>query len=171
MTYLGVTFYIKGLVQPKIKISPCFTHPQAIVYDFLLSDESNQSYIKKMSLLRSSAKLNKVSGCLCLYVWQLAEVRENCLKRCKYDICLTKIHRFNTGGLYTPPWSHVRHVLLWMDVLYLTFGQLKKTPAHCHYKTWKGQDNFLFNSDWIRLKEESHIHLGCHLAWLKHELI
>ncbi len=42
-----------------MKISPCFTHPQAIVYDFLLSDESNQSYIKKLSLLRSSAKLNK----------------------------------------------------------------------------------------------------------------
>ncbi len=37
--------YIKGLVQPEMKISPCFTHPQAIlgVYDFLLSDESNRS--------------------------------------------------------------------------------------------------------------------------------
>ncbi len=23
--------YIKGLVQPKMKISPCFTHPQAIL--------------------------------------------------------------------------------------------------------------------------------------------
>ncbi len=41
---------IKGLVHPKMKISPCFTHPQSNlgVYDFLLSDESN-SYIKKYS--------------------------------------------------------------------------------------------------------------------------
>ncbi len=39
---------IKGLIHPKMKITPCFTHPQGIlgVYDFLLSDESNQSYIK-----------------------------------------------------------------------------------------------------------------------------
>ncbi len=31
---------IKGLVHPKMKISPCFTHPQGIlgVYDFLFSD-------------------------------------------------------------------------------------------------------------------------------------
>ncbi len=28
-------------------------------------------------------------------------------------------------------------------------------------RDWKSQDNFLYNSDWIRLKEESHIHLGC----------
>ncbi len=38
---------IKGLVHPKMKIRLLFTHPQAIgVYDFLLSDESNRSYIK-----------------------------------------------------------------------------------------------------------------------------
>ncbi len=44
----------------------------------------------------------------------------------------------------------------------LTFcGQLKKTPTHCNDKVWKTKDNFLYNSDWIRLKEESHIHLGC----------
>ncbi len=24
-----------------------------------------------------------------------------------------------------------------------------------------GELNFLYNSDWIRLKEDSHIHLGC----------
>ncbi len=32
-----------------MKITPSFTHPQAIlrVYDFLLSDEHNQSYINK----------------------------------------------------------------------------------------------------------------------------
>ncbi len=39
---------VKGLVHPKIKISLCFTHPQCIlgVYDFLLLDEFNRSYIK-----------------------------------------------------------------------------------------------------------------------------
>ncbi len=33
-----------------MKITPWFTHPQSIlgVYDFLLSDEYNQSFIKKM---------------------------------------------------------------------------------------------------------------------------
>uniref|UniRef100_A0A8C2AIU5 Spectrin beta chain n=1 Tax=Cyprinus carpio TaxID=7962 RepID=A0A8C2AIU5_CYPCA len=43
----------KELVHPKMKISPCFTHPQSIlgVCDFLLSDGSNRSYIKKLSLL------------------------------------------------------------------------------------------------------------------------
>ncbi len=39
--------FLKDLVYPKMKISPCFTHPESIgVYDFLLSDESNRSYIK-----------------------------------------------------------------------------------------------------------------------------
>ncbi len=39
----NITF--KGLVHPKIKISPCFTHPQCIlgIYDFLLLNESNWS--------------------------------------------------------------------------------------------------------------------------------
>ncbi len=39
---------LKGLVHSKMKISPCFTRPQGIlgVYDFLLSDKSNQSYIE-----------------------------------------------------------------------------------------------------------------------------
>ncbi len=37
------------------------------------------------------------------------------------------------------------------------------TTIHCHYKAWKSQDIFLYNSDCICLKEESHIHLG----WLE----
>jgi len=36
---------------------------------------------------------------------------------------------------------------------------------HCHFKTWKSQDIFLDNSDCIRSKEESHLHLG----WLEGE--
>ncbi len=47
------------------------------------------------------------------------------------DIFLTKTHRFATRGLYSPPRSHVRHVLLWMRVLYLTnFGLLKEKKKH-----------------------------------------
>ena len=40
---------VKGLVHFQMKISPSFTHPQAIlgVYDFLLSDEHNRRYINK----------------------------------------------------------------------------------------------------------------------------
>ncbi len=43
-----VCSFVKGLVHQKMKFSPCFTHPQSIlgVYDFLLSDECNWSYIK-----------------------------------------------------------------------------------------------------------------------------
>jgi len=39
----------KELVHFQMKITPSFTHPQAIlgVYDFLLSDEHNRSYINK----------------------------------------------------------------------------------------------------------------------------
>ncbi len=45
----SVTNYsgFKGIVHQKMKITPWFTHPQAIlgVYDFLLSQEYNRSYI------------------------------------------------------------------------------------------------------------------------------
>jgi len=52
-----------------MKISPWFTHPQAIldVYDFLLSDEytvilkNYQSYIKKYP---GSSKLSRISFCV-----------------------------------------------------------------------------------------------------------
>ncbi len=33
--------------------------------------------------------------------------------------------------------------------------------THCNDNAWNSQDIFLYNSDWIHLKEESHIHLGC----------
>ncbi len=43
-----MTELLKGLVHPKMKIDLCFTHPQGIlgVYDVLLIDECNRSYIK-----------------------------------------------------------------------------------------------------------------------------
>ncbi len=53
--------WFKGLVHPNMKIILCFTHPWGIlgVYDFLLSDESNRSYIKKCP---GSSKLYHCSG-------------------------------------------------------------------------------------------------------------
>ncbi len=39
------------------------------------------------------------------------------------------------------------------------------SPIHCHYKAWKSQDKLYYNFDCVRLKEESHIHLG----WLEGE--
>ncbi len=48
-----------------------------------------------------------------------------------------------------------------MDVRALFDVLWTETPTHCNDNAWKSQDNFLNNSDWIRLKEESHIHLGC----------
>jgi len=47
--YIYYRVKVKGLVHFKMKITPSFTHPQAIlgVYDFLLSNEHNQSYINK----------------------------------------------------------------------------------------------------------------------------
>ncbi len=46
--YMCCLVIFKGLVHPKMKIILCFTHPWGIlsVCDFLLSDESNWSYIK-----------------------------------------------------------------------------------------------------------------------------
>jgi len=35
-----------------------------------------------------------------------------------------------------------------------------KTTIHHHYKAWKSQDMFKYNSDCIRLREECHIHLN-----------
>ncbi len=49
-----------------------------------------------------------------------------------------------------------------MHALYFTSsGLLTKSTRLPHCKAWRGRDNVLCNSDWICLKEESHIHLGC----------
>ncbi len=39
------------------------------------------------------------------------------------------------------------------------------TTIHYHYKAWKSQDIFLYNSNCINLKEQSHIPLG----WIEGE--
>lgn len=45
---------LKGIGSPKNENCPMFTHPQAIleIYPFLLTDEHNQSYIKKCPYLK-----------------------------------------------------------------------------------------------------------------------
>ncbi len=55
----------KGLVHSKMKFllfTLLFTHPQAIlgIYDFLLSDESNRSYIKNCSGSSNLYQLERV---------------------------------------------------------------------------------------------------------------
>ncbi len=59
--------WIKEIVHPKMKMTSWFNHPQAIlsVYGFLLSDEYNRSYIKKMC---GSSKLYNGSE-WCLRFW------------------------------------------------------------------------------------------------------
>ncbi len=68
-----------------MKISPCFTHPQSIlsVYDFLLSDESNQSNIKNVLAL-PSVRMG-VGGCFCLSVQKKSnKKRASVIKRASH---------------------------------------------------------------------------------------
>ncbi len=60
-----------------MKISPCFTHRQGIlgVYDFLLSDESNRSYIQNCpGSFRMAVNGCFMDGCaLFLYFWTVEQ--------------------------------------------------------------------------------------------------
>ncbi len=83
---------------------------------------------------------------------------KKCLLRLKYGYLSYKNTRIRYS-LFTPR-SLVKGVLLRMRTLYFTSSELlKKTPAYPHWKAWRGQDHF-YITDWILLKEESHIHLG-----------
>ncbi len=89
-------------------------------------------------------------------VQQIVEVTQNCLYRFKYGYFFYK----NTSIRYRRPLFTPRTRV--MRTLYLTtFALLNTTTRPCHYRAWKSQDNFEYNSDWIHLKEESHILLGC----------
>ncbi len=46
------------------------------------------------------------------------------------------MHGFATGGRYSLPGA-VRHVLLWMRTLYLTY--CGHPPTHCNDNAWKSQ--------------------------------
>ncbi len=98
-----------------------------------------------------------------LNVWQSAEVRKKCLLDLKHGyVCYKNAWIRYRRPLFTLR-SHVRHVLLRIRVLFFKMysGLLTKSTPLPHCNAWRGQDNFLYKSDWIRLKGGSHIHLGC----------
>ncbi len=90
----------------------------------------------------------------CIVLWKCGSQRLLFINF-KYGYFLSKMHQFTLGGLYSPPGA-MRDTFYyrWMCFIGL-FRLFKITPTHCHYKAWKSQDIFKYNSDWIRLKEES----------------
>ncbi len=99
---------IKGLLHPKMKISLCFPHSQGIlgVYDFLLSDKSNQSYIKNCPGYSTHCHCSR---------------RVFLFNRLKYGYFSYKNPWIRYRRPLFTPWSCVRHILLWMHMLYLLF--------------------------------------------------
>ncbi len=77
--------WYNGLVHPKINISLWFNHPWGIlgVYDFLLSDESSQSYIKNCP---GYSKCYHCSGCFCSTVQNTSnKERASIIKRASHS--------------------------------------------------------------------------------------
>ncbi len=103
---------------------------------------------------------------------QLGEVKEMGFKYGYFSYKNTSI--CNRRPLFTPL-SCVRHVLIWMDVLYLnTFGLLNKNTGPCHYKAWKSKDSFIYITLWIGLdlsKRRTSYTPGMPWGWVKHGLI
>ncbi len=69
-----------------MKISPCFTHPQGIldVYDFLLSDEYKESFIKK-NVLALPSFIMAVGGRFCSAVQNKSnKVHPSVIKRASH---------------------------------------------------------------------------------------
>ncbi len=52
-------------------------------------------------------------------------------------------------------------LLLRMRALHFTSSGLLTKSTRLSPLAWRGQEHFLYNSEWICLKEEIHIHLGC----------
>ncbi len=55
---------------------------------------------------------------------------------------------FYRRPLFTPE-SRARHVLLRRALYFMSSERLTKNTLLPHCKAWRGQDNFLYNSDWI----------------------
>ncbi len=76
------------------------------------------------------------------------------------------MHRFTTGGLYSYPPSppepceacFITDACALFDCFWTVEQKHPPTPI---LTLARARIIFLYNSDWIRLKEESHIHLGC----------
>ncbi len=60
--------------------------------------------------------------------------------------------------IHTPELCEARFIMDARTLFHVFWTVDNKAPASPHCNAWRGQDNFLYNSDWIRLKEESHIH-------------
>ncbi len=130
---------LKGIVHTKMKITPWFTHAQAIIgiYDFLLSDKSMDHYKNKMY---KHIKFLIWTFFLQKHIDSLQEAVIHPLEPCQ------------------PMWG--TFYCRWMLFISLILDYWKITPIHFYYKAWKSQDVFKYNSDWIRMKKESHTHLG-----------
>ncbi len=67
---------------------------------------------------------------------------------------LTKMHGFATWGLYSPSgatWG----MFYYGCVHFIWFGLLKKTSTHNNDNAWNSQDNFYYNSDWIKSERKT----------------
>ncbi len=140
--------YNKNAENVKMHFSLCdFTNPHFVLLirgrRFVLFSLRHASvFVINHQHLHYAYVIRRSGFCL----WQLAELRIMCLYVLNMDLS------------YKNNQSHVMRIL--MCALYLTtFGWLNKNTHPWHYKAWKIQDNFSYNSDWIHLKEESHIHL------------
>ncbi len=78
------------------------------------------------------------------------------------DIFLTKMHQFAAGGLYSPTALCEAHFIMDASAVFDFFWTVEeKHPPTAILTLGKERDFFIYNSDWIRLKEENHTHLGC----------
>ncbi len=71
------------------------------------------------------------------------------------------INSLQEAFIHPPEPREARFIMDGCALLDFFWTGKKKTSAHCHFKAWKGKEFFLYISDWIPLKEESHVHLGC----------
>ncbi len=88
-------------------------------------------------------------------VRQSAEVRKKCLLRLKYGYLSYKNAWIRYRRPLFTPRSRVKDVLLQMRALYFMSSELLTKNTHLpHWKAWRGQDNFLYNSDWFVWKKK-----------------
>ncbi len=88
------------------------------------------------------------------------------------DIFLTKMHciPLQEAFIHKP---ELCDACFNMDgcTLFDYFWTIEQKHLPMHFKAWTSQDNFLNNSDWIRLKKESHTSNSIPWGWVKHGLI
>ncbi len=141
--------YNKNAENVKMHFSLCdFTNPHFVLLirgrRFVLFSLRHASvFVINHQHLHYAYVIRRSGFCL----WQLAELRIMCLYCFKYGYLSYK----NTSE---PCDAHFN-----VCALFDNFWLVEQNTHPWHYKAWKIQDNFSYNSDWIHLKEESHIHL------------